>query len=159
MRECDSAERTIAKGVAGSRFTVQPEEEPGLWINKGMAKAIEHDSGDIALRVEARSSKHFRHLLADSPFVVGERSGQQFRAAQLTLRASWEPRLRKINEERQHRRQIGTRGRRIDAKRRVLAHVDITAEPFEPRGARNRSEEHTSELQSQSNLVCRLLLE
>src|SRR2546430_3722194 len=27
------------------------------------------------------------------------------------------------------------------------------------RGARPRSEEHTSELQSQSNLVCRLLLE
>src|SRR2546427_7317566 len=30
--------------------------------------------------------------------------------------------------------------------------------PPEP-GARDRSEEHTSELQSQSNLVCRLLLE
>src|SRR5256886_9201499 len=30
--------------------------------------------------------------------------------------------------------------------------------PGAPRG-RNRSEEHTSELQSQSNLVCRLLLE
>src|SRR2546430_3830647 len=29
----------------------------------------------------------------------------------------------------------------------------------EIRSARNRSEEHTSELQSQSNLVCRLLLE
>src|SRR5256886_9210240 len=28
-----------------------------------------------------------------------------------------------------------------------------------PRGAPQRSEEHTSELQSQSNLVCRLLLE
>src|SRR2546430_4460926 len=28
-----------------------------------------------------------------------------------------------------------------------------------PRGATTRSEEHTSELQSQSNLVCRLLLE
>src|SRR2546430_9660930 len=28
-----------------------------------------------------------------------------------------------------------------------------------PRAARERSEEHTSELQSQSNLVCRLLLE
>src|SRR2546430_7702259 len=33
--------------------------------------------------------------------------------------------------------------------------------PVDPRGAhlRERSEEHTSELQSQSNLVCRLLLE
>src|SRR2546430_16226876 len=36
------------------------------------------------------------------------------------------------------------------------------ARPFDrgrPRAAGSRSEEHTSELQSQSNLVCRLLLE
>src|SRR2546427_1210558 len=31
--------------------------------------------------------------------------------------------------------------------------------PFEALGLKHRSEEHTSELQSQSNLVCRLLLE
>src|SRR2546430_10183980 len=31
--------------------------------------------------------------------------------------------------------------------------------PFRARQPRQRSEEHTSELQSQSNLVCRLLLE
>src|SRR5438270_8689233 len=31
--------------------------------------------------------------------------------------------------------------------------------PSPPRPAEDRSEEHTSELQSQSNLVCRLLLE
>src|SRR5205085_10716750 len=31
--------------------------------------------------------------------------------------------------------------------------------PFEARVSARRSEEHTSELQSQSNLVCRLLLE
>src|SRR2546427_1568794 len=31
--------------------------------------------------------------------------------------------------------------------------------PAAPRGSGRRSEEHTSELQSQSNLVCRLLLE
>src|SRR5438270_7750196 len=31
--------------------------------------------------------------------------------------------------------------------------------PFEPGNQQGRSEEHTSELQSQSNLVCRLLLE
>src|SRR2546427_3096462 len=32
-------------------------------------------------------------------------------------------------------------------------------DPHRGRGHRTRSEEHTSELQSQSNLVCRLLLE
>src|SRR2546427_12653361 len=38
------------------------------------------------------------------------------------------------------------------------SHLSIS-HPVEPRGVRRRSEEHTSELQSQSNLVCRLLLE
>src|SRR2546430_10766658 len=33
------------------------------------------------------------------------------------------------------------------------------AQACSPRGTSGRSEEHTSELQSQSNLVCRLLLE
>src|SRR2546430_5810314 len=36
---------------------------------------------------------------------------------------------------------------------------DEIAEPLVDRKQRDRSEEHTSELQSQSNLVCRLLLE
>src|SRR2546430_3447412 len=35
----------------------------------------------------------------------------------------------------------------------------VTVKPLGPAGPRSRSEEHTSELQSQSNLVCRLLLE
>src|SRR5438270_6478084 len=40
--------------------------------------------------------------------------------------------------------------------------ADLGADPYMPircRHVRARSEEHTSELQSQSNLVCRLLLE
>src|SRR5688572_31181000 len=52
---------------------------------------------------------------------------------------------------RRHRR----RGR---ANLRESALRDEAAEPAGARG-RPRSEEHTSELQSQSNLVCRLLLE
>src|SRR2546427_6782364 len=35
----------------------------------------------------------------------------------------------------------------------------ITVTAYSPTGTASRSEEHTSELQSQSNLVCRLLLE
>src|SRR2546430_13243379 len=37
--------------------------------------------------------------------------------------------------------------------------VEIEHAPGQPRSGVQRSEEHTSELQSQSNLVCRLLLE
>src|SRR2546430_13557251 len=36
---------------------------------------------------------------------------------------------------------------------------DVAAQPFGDGQCDGRSEEHTSELQSQSNLVCRLLLE
>src|SRR2546430_7345938 len=39
----------------------------------------------------------------------------------------------------------------------LVAEIDIDLVPGDP--ACQRSEEHTSELQSQSNLVCRLLLE
>src|SRR2546430_3187256 len=45
------------------------------------------------------------------------------------------------------------------AKERVRALDFIDAEQVVDEFARCRSEEHTSELQSQSNLVCRLLLE
>src|SRR5688572_32756214 len=54
-------------------------------------------------------------------------------------------------------------------RRRLLAHMErqpqlaqaciAGGEAFEPALVLERSEEHTSELQSQSNLVCRLLLE
>src|SRR2546427_4771901 len=46
---------------------------------------------------------------------------------------------------------------RAAAREPVLPHDSQVLE--KPVGARRRSEEHTSELQSQSNLVCRLLLE
>src|SRR2546430_4978211 len=45
---------------------------------------------------------------------------------------------------------------RLPARRKRLGQVDDAED--DP-GDRARSEEHTSELQSQSNLVCRLLLE
>src|SRR5438034_4671559 len=40
-----------------------------------------------------------------------------------------------------------------------LARADVVAREFGCRGFGSRSEEHTSELQSHSDLVCRLLLE
>src|SRR2546430_12713971 len=45
-----------------------------------------------------------------------------------------------------------------DAFSRTVRHLRPVGKPAPPR-PRRRSEEHTSELQSQSNLVCRLLLE
>src|SRR2546426_2235174 len=55
-----------------------------------------------------------------------------------TLFRSWEP---------------AQRSEQVAADRRVVAHVELEPESVV------RSEEHTSELQSPCNLVCRLLLE
>src|SRR2546427_8757966 len=59
-------------------------------------------------------------------------------------------------EERDHRRpDPGV----VRAVHRLRRHQDPALRIREVPGRRCRSEEHTSELQSQSNLVCRLLLE
>src|SRR2546430_12212131 len=56
------------------------------------------------------------------------------------------------------RRRAPLRGRHEAAQRRAFVHDRVTdVERIDV--DRLRSEEHTSELQSQSNLVCRLLLE
>src|SRR2546421_3989260 len=51
------------------------------------------------------------------------------------------------------------RERDEDLLRHVLGEVDIPADPAQCGRINPRSEEHTSELQSRSDLVCRLLLE
>src|SRR3989475_6704671 len=65
-------------------------------------------------------------------------AGRALRAARRSRRAR--PRAARRRRRRRSRRGRGEGGR-------------------SPAGGRPRSEEHTSELQSQSNLVCRLLLE
>src|SRR2546430_4535994 len=47
----------------------------------------------------------------------------------------------------------------ISRQQQKNAHEEMEHFTFQPYSATHRSEEHTSELQSQSNLVCRLLLE
>src|SRR2546430_11684458 len=47
----------------------------------------------------------------------------------------------------------------IEEARRLLPDLVVTDVLMPGHGGLSRSEEHTSELQSQSNLVCRLLLE
>src|SRR2546427_7000750 len=51
------------------------------------------------------------------------------------------------------------RGELVQDPDRGRQHQEHDRPPKERHGADERSEEHTSELQSQSNLVCRLLLE
>src|SRR2546426_2643314 len=58
------------------------------------------------------------------------------------------------------RSQVEDRGRRVARAEEVgMQRVDVAAVHGAARGDQRRSEEHTSELQSPCNLVCRLLLE
>src|SRR2546430_9788518 len=57
---------------------------------------------------------------------------------------------------------LGLQARDLDAvalRLDLLLLGDLVVDRLHHLGGRQRSEEHTSELQSQSNLVCRLLLE
>src|SRR5256886_7370634 len=49
--------------------------------------------------------------------------------------------------------------RKLTVEENIMAILEAQPLSWENRRSRMRSEEHTSELQSQSNLVCRLLLE
>src|SRR2546430_3181810 len=73
--------------------------------------------------------------------------------------------LTAVPEREAEGRAAGRRCRNRQRRETIRAdrvHIDLAGRLFghdEPRAIRSRSEEHTSELQSQSNLVCRLLLE
>ena len=108
MGETDSSERTVAKGLRAWRFTAQTKEEARLGIDEGVSETVEHDARDVAFRVEAGSRKHICQLLAYSPFILGERSGEYLRTAELALRTSRKPWFCKIDEQREHRRQVRT---------------------------------------------------
>src|SRR2546430_3411183 len=73
---------------------------------------------------------------------------RQFALAQLhRLLALPQPQVQHLDGERERHREID------------VALVDVLPQPLGDEHHADRSEEHTSELQSQSNLVCRLLLE
>src|SRR5205807_301862 len=57
------------------------------------------------------------------------------------------------------RAHIGRRDRRLRAQSSQLGHVSVHHQRLDLQHGRLRSEEHTSELQSPCNLVCRLLLD
>src|SRR2546426_4986982 len=53
----------------------------------------------------------------------------------------------------------GAQSRRLGGIWRLLQHIPAAGPESRAEGGESRSEEHTSELQSPCNLVCRLLLE
>src|SRR5207302_6031261 len=93
--ERDAAERGRAENFARRGLPASSEEEAGLRTQIGVAPAVEHDAGNVALRVESNGRKHLGELVADSTFVFAEGSGEKFAAATMTLRFGGKPRIRK----------------------------------------------------------------
>src|SRR5690606_39377971 len=70
------------------------------------------------------------------------------------------PVLQQRQRHREHAQQHREREQPGKDRKRVLAEAEVVAAEESPcGGGPARSEEHTSELQSRENLVCRLLLE
>src|SRR2546427_5569875 len=93
----------------------------------------------------------------------GEPAGAQGRAAGLA-RGPWRPARRPPDSRpiAERNARIGRRAQPLRALPRDnggLMSSPTSSKPSRPGADEARSEEHTSELQSQSNLVCRLLLE
>jgi len=66
--KCYAAEWRTAQNLAGSRWTIASEEEPGLWAQIGVSPAIQDNSGDVAPRIEAAWREHLVKLLTDLLF-------------------------------------------------------------------------------------------
>src|SRR2546426_8852746 len=72
------------------------------------------------------------------------------------LRDTLPPHRRTVYDPKEH---LGAIVRTVDGTSRAIIYTVVNAKPGAPRTIVGRSEEHTSELQSPCNLVCRLLLE
>ena len=83
--ERDAAKRRASQGFSRRGLPVDPKEKPGLRIQIRVSPAIQNDSCDIALCIEASGSEHDGELLADSSFVIAEGSGQHLSAAAMPL--------------------------------------------------------------------------
>src|SRR5205085_7589551 len=100
------------------------------------------------LRLYLHDARHHRHL---RPFPTRRSSDLSEQAAREGERKQPPPQLKAQMEEMNKPKR-----RRAGVPRPPAPPAPLT---LRSRRARSRSEEHTSELQSQSNLVCRLLLE
>ena len=82
----DPAERRLAQDFSSGGLAASAKEESRLRAQIGVTPAIQDDSRDVPLGVEAGAGKHLRELLTDLPFIVPEGSSDHFCAALISLR-------------------------------------------------------------------------
>ncbi len=70
----NSAKRSRAEYLPRRRLSIFAEKESWLRADIRMSPAVQNDSCDILLRIEACARKHFRQLLANPLLVFPERS-------------------------------------------------------------------------------------
>src|SRR3989454_4987057 len=164
----DRAEDGVYRGVTFTREQIKEIRYAGLL----------HDFGKVGVREQVlhKAKKLYPlqpDLIGHRPHYVGRPAEREFwrkRAEFLEAheRKDYEPFLRALEEE--HAREIQVLDGFLDAvlsaneptvlpAGRFEALLHLSRRSYEDPTGRPRSEEHTSELQSPCNLVCRLLLE
>src|SRR5215471_144583 len=137
MGKGNSSEGSAAEGFARGGLSIEAEKESRWRINESMTKAVQNDSGNIALGIETRRPEHFVHLLANLPLVPRKGGGEDFRASHLSLHARWQSRFGEVDKECQNSGKIGSDNVCVLTKRCGPSHIDRPRKTFEPGGARD----------------------
>src|ERR1700722_8115215 len=135
VRKGDPSEGSDTEDIPWSGFAIRSEKESWLRVDKSVPEAVEDNSGDIALRVEAGRSEQVGHLLADLPFVIRIRRRKEFGPSFAPLLGGWKSRLCEVDEEGEYSRQIRPNHGRVNPKLSHLSNFNTTSEPVKPIGA------------------------
>ena len=85
VRKRDSTKWRAAQRFARGGFPIFAKEKARLGIAVCVPPPIQDDSGDVALRIEARSSEHQIHLLTNVLLVFLVRGREHFGATAVAL--------------------------------------------------------------------------
>src|SRR5712692_6270189 len=77
----DAAERCVPQHFSWCRSSVFAKKETRLRTQVGVSPAVQDDARNVAAGIKPRLRKHQDELLADAPFVLAERRGEQLRTA------------------------------------------------------------------------------
>src|ERR1700728_2719723 len=135
VRKSDPSEGSSTESIPWSGFAIRSEKESWLRSNESMPEAVEDNSGDVALGVEAGRAEHIGHLFADLPFVTRVRRRKEFGPSFAPLLGARKSRLCEIDEEGKHGRHIRANHGRVNPKLSHLSNLNGTSEPFKPVGA------------------------
>src|SRR5262245_32306341 len=121
-----------ANDISRRRSPVPLEIESGLRIDVSMTPAIQDNSSNIALRIEARSAEECDKLLSNLPLISTKRRRQKLGTTQRTLFLDQLTRIVQGNIERQDSGLLRIKRRAVVADPHRMSQVAAETKTIEP---------------------------